>query len=180
MISEIQVRTEREAARIIKEKTMKKIKPGTYGLPLFLMICCLSSCSSARSPDTEALKLYDGYFTAEAASFDSQGWKEFVSIYVNNNKIVTVEYNAKNASGFIKSWDMDYMRLMNASKGTYPNKYTRTYAQALLNRQDPSKIDAMTGATESWRSFVLLAGAAIDQAKAGNKKVAFIDTSPER
>jgi major membrane immunogen (membrane-anchored lipoprotein) len=117
----------------------------------------------------------DGYYTAAAASFDKHGWKEFVSIFVNNNRIVTVEYNARNESGFIKSWDIIYTRTMNAVNGIYPNKYTRIYASALLNRQDPGRIDALTGATDSWKIFQILAAAAIDHARAGDKKVAQVE-----
>jgi major membrane immunogen (membrane-anchored lipoprotein) len=112
---------------------------------------------------------------AEAKEFDSYGWKEYVSIFINNNEIVTVEYNAKNTAGFIKSWDMDYMRTMNSVSGTYPNEYTRIYAGALLESQDPDRVDAISGATNSYRSFILLAQAAIVQARAGDKSVSFID-----
>ena len=42
--------------------------------------------------------------------------------------IVSVEYNAENASGFIKSWDNAYMQTMLHTNGTYPNEYTRYYA----------------------------------------------------
>ena len=137
-------------------------------------IIVLTICSACSS-DSE--KLFDGYYMAEADSFDSHGWKEFISIYVNNNKIITVEYNAKNPTGFIKSWDMDYMRRMNASDGNYPNKYTRTYARDLLIRQNPSEVVAVTGATDSWHSFRLLAKAALEKAQKGDKNIAFVDLS---
>jgi major membrane immunogen (membrane-anchored lipoprotein) len=133
-----------------------------------LILVC-SACSSREG------RIHDGYFTAEAAAYDNHGWKEFVSLYVNNGKIVTVEYNAKNQSGFIKSWDMDYMRRMNAIDGTYPNQYTRSYAVSLLNNQDPAGVDAITGATDSYKSFKLLARAALDEAMKGNKKTVFIE-----
>ncbi|MDR1651059.1 MAG: FMN-binding protein [Synergistaceae bacterium] len=119
-------------------------------------------------------KLRDGYYTAEAAEY-IHGWKEFITIYVNNGRIVTAEYNAKNRSGLIKSWDMDYMRVMNETDGNYPNRYARGYASALIANQSTERIDAMSGATESYRSFMLLADAVITQAKAGDKSVAFVN-----
>jgi major membrane immunogen (membrane-anchored lipoprotein) len=155
-----------------KDPVMKKTNNRILLLCGLFPVLVLSACQGNTGGD---LKLHDGYFTAEAASFDNYGWKEFVSIYVNSNKIITVEYNAKNESGFIKSWDMEYMRRMNAADGIYPNKYTRLYAVALLNRQDPSRLDAITGATDSYHSFRLLSRAAIEQAKTGDKKVAFVD-----
>jgi major membrane immunogen (membrane-anchored lipoprotein) len=144
-----------------------KIRKLFFGILLIVLSC--SGCPQDSS------RLSDGYYTAELASFDAHGWKEYLSIYINNNKIITVEYNAKNASGFIKSWDMDYMRRMNAADGTYPNQYTRTYSVALVNRQDPAKVDVITGATDSYFTFRLLAEAAIAQARAGDRRVAFVE-----
>jgi major membrane immunogen (membrane-anchored lipoprotein) len=94
---------------------------------------------------------------------------------VDSGRIVTVEYNAKNASGFIKSWDQEYMRTMNAVDGTYPNEYTRIYAAELLATQDANNIDAISGATNSCASFKTLAAAAIARSEAGDKGVAFVD-----
>jgi major membrane immunogen (membrane-anchored lipoprotein) len=111
---------------------------------------------------------------AEIESFDKYGWKEFVSIYVSNNNIINVEYNAKNKSGFIKSWDMDYMREMNLASNNYPNKYTRNYINELLTTKNPEVIDAMAGATESYHTFKALSAAAIKQARKGDKNVILI------
>jgi major membrane immunogen (membrane-anchored lipoprotein) len=119
----------------------------------------------------------DGYYTAEMTDFDDHGWKEFLSIHINNGRIDTVEYNARNAGGFIKSWDPEYMRLMNAIDGTYPNEYTRIYATALLTSQNPDSIDAISGATNSYHTFILLANAVLEQARAGAKQVVFVNNS---
>jgi major membrane immunogen (membrane-anchored lipoprotein) len=124
---------------------------------------------------SRAQRLADGYYTAEAARFDSHGWKEYITIYIENNNIVTVEYNAKNASGFLKSWDMDYMRVMGALSGTYPTAYSREYSAALLRLQTPEGIDALAGATNSYINFKILAATAISQARARNKNVALIE-----
>jgi major membrane immunogen (membrane-anchored lipoprotein) len=121
----------------------------------------------------------DGYYTAEASSFDAQGWKEFLVIYVHNGKIVTVEFNARNSSGFIRSWDMEYMREMKARRGDYPTKYTRGYATALLNRQSPEGVFPLPGGEDLHLSFKLLSEAAIARAKAGNPQTALV-ALPER
>jgi len=142
-----------------------------WSLILALLLAVFFSACSEDSPK----KMQDGYYTAEAASYDEHGWKEFITIYISNNEIITLEYNAKNASGFIKSWDMDYMRTMNAADGTYPNKYMREYAEALLIRQNPDGVDVITGATHSYHTFYALAEAAIAQAKAGDNRVAFVE-----
>lgn len=136
---------------------------------VLILITVLCGCENRE----ESMK--DGFYTAEAAFFDNYGWKEYVAINVSNNQILTVDYNAKNASGFIKSWDMEYMRTMNAVDKTYPNEYTRTYADELLNRQDPEKVDVVTGATHSHTSFQKLAEAAMQQARTGDETIVYID-----
>jgi major membrane immunogen (membrane-anchored lipoprotein) len=130
----------------------------------------LSGCSDNTS------ELKDGYYTAQVSEAD-HGWTEFITICVSNDRIVTVEYEAKTAAGFIKSWDMDYMRTMNAVDGTYPNEYVRIYSQEFLEKQNPD-IDAISGATHSYGSFKLLAAAVIAKAKAGDHSVAIVDIPP--
>ncbi|MDR1019611.1 MAG: FMN-binding protein [Synergistaceae bacterium] len=144
---------------------------------LLAVVVLLGTAAGNLSRDVGTDVLKDGYYTAEAAEY-VHGWREFITIYVSNGKIVTAEYNAKNASGFIKSWDMDYMRRMNKTDNNYPNKYTRVYVSELLNRQGIDGVDAMTGATESFDSFKLLATAVIAHARAGNKQVAFVYVPP--
>jgi major membrane immunogen (membrane-anchored lipoprotein) len=136
----------------------------TPGLRLLsgIFMFFLLSCSGGKD------SMKDGYYTAEAAEFDAYGWKEYVTIGVSSGRITTVEYNAFNPSGFIKSWDMDYMRLMNANDGTYPNAYARSYMRQLLAGQGPDSVDRVAGATSSYRSFISLAKAALENARQGN------------
>lgn len=145
---------------------MVRIQPLILLIALWLM---LPACAE----DTPVM--HDGYYTVEATDFDEEGWKAFITIYVSDNKIVTVECNAKDASGFIKSWDMDYMRKMKSAIGMYPNQYARSYTAALLDKQNPAWVNPMPGAERHHRVFQTLSEAAIAQAKAGNKNVVFID-----
>lgn len=87
-----------------------------------------------------------------------------------------MEYNAENASGFIKSWDNAYMQTMLHSNGTYPNEYTRYYANQLLEGQGEGSIDALSGASSSHGSFQLLAKAVLEQARLGDSSIVFVDT----
>ena len=119
--------------------------------------------------------LQDGYYTAQAAEF-SHGWKEYITILVKSGDIISVEYNAENASGFIKSWDNAYMQNMLHVTSTYPNQYTRYYAAQLLENQGEGGIDALTGATSSYGSFQVLAQAVLDQARRGDSSIAVVNT----
>jgi major membrane immunogen (membrane-anchored lipoprotein) len=140
-------------------------------VPLIFFAALYMSCGGNSS----ALK--DGYYTAEAAEFDNHGWKEYVTLCISSGKISMVEYNAFNQSGLIKSWDMNYMRLMNAASGSYPNAYTRYYAGQLLTRQGTEGIDALSGATESYWSFLRLADAALENARRGDTETSMVSFS---
>ena len=137
-------------------------------LPLFLAVC-LVGCGK-----TEGLQ--DGYYTAQASDFHF-GWKEYVTIIVKGGRIVSVEYNAENASGFIKSWDNTYMQTMLHDTGTYPNEYTRYYANQLLQGQGQGGIDAISGASSSHASFQILARAVLEQARKGDSSIVLVDTT---
>ncbi len=138
-----------------------------------LMLLMLAGMLTACGSKTE---LQDGYYTAQAAQF-SHGWKEYITIMVKGGSIVSVEYNAENASGFIKSWDNAYMQNMLHTNGTYPNEYTRYYAGQLLEGQGDGGIDVLSGASSSWGSFQKLAEAVLEQAKQGDSGIAVVDTS---
>ena len=137
-------------------------------LSLLLLVPALTACGGGG--------LQDGYYTAQAAEF-SHGWKEYITIMVKGGSIVSVEYNAENASGFIKSWDNAYMQTMLHTNGTYPNEYTRNYAGQLLDGQGEGTIDAISGATSSHSSFQLLAEAVLEQARKGDSSIAVVDTA---
>lgn len=117
--------------------------------------------------------LHDGYYTAQQAEF-SHGWREFITIMVKGGKIVSVEYNAENSSGFIKSWDNAYMQTMLRINGTYPNEYTRYYASQLLEGQGEGSTDALTGASSSFKSFQKFSAAVIEQAKKGDSSIIIV------
>ena len=137
----------------------------TFTLIFLLLVLPLTACS-------EKTELQDGYYTAQAKDF-SHGWKEYITIMVKGGSIVSVEYNAENASGFIKSWDNAYMQTMLHSNGTYPNEYTRYYANQLLEGRRDDDIDA----TSSYGSFQKLSEAVLEQARKGDSDVVVVDTS---
>ncbi len=134
-----------------------------------LLVAALTSCGGENT-------LQDGYYTAQAAEY-SHGWKEYITIMVKDGSIVSVEYNAENPSGFIKSWDNAYMQNMLHVNGTYPNEYTRYYAGQLLEGQGKGRIDALTGATSSHSSFQKLAEAVLEQARKGDSSIVLVDTA---
>lgn len=139
-----------------------------FAVLLTVIFClCLAGCGSA----SEAMK--DGYYTAEMKEY-SHGWKEYVCILVKNDTIVSIEFNAKDPSGFIKAWDNAYMENMKTINGTYPNEYTRLYGNRLIESQDIEEVDMVTGATSSGGNFYKLVEAAVEQAREGDAEVAVV------
>lgn len=134
---------------------------------LMLLSVMLAGCGSSGG-------LKDGYYTAEMAEF-SNGWKEYLVIQVSHGNIVSAEFNAKNASGFIKAWDNSYMETMIAIQGTYPNKYTREYVQQLLEQQTDIQVDVVTGASTSGANFVKLVNAVLEQAAKGDSETVIVE-----
>lgn len=142
---------------------------------IFFITCCLLVCSLVSGCGGKKAKAQwqDGYYTAMMEEYDF-GWKEYVTICVMDHKIVSVEYNAKNASGFVKSWDNAYMRNMKPVMGTYPNRYTRYYAAKLLSEQNADQIDMLAGASTSGGNFRKLAAAVLECAEKGDTEIAVV------
>ncbi|MCL2270639.1 MAG: FMN-binding protein [Treponema sp.] len=137
-------------------------------LCFFAAVALGFSCSAAKE------SLHDGYYNAEAAEFDDSGWKEYITICVSGGQIISVEYDAFNASGFIRSWCMDYMRTMKAVRRTYPNAYARYYGGKFLSQQNTDDISHLSGATRSHRKFLQLAEAVLDNARQGDNETIFV------
>ncbi len=139
---------------------------------LFLTASLLLSGCGSRS------EMKDGFYTAEMSDY-SFGWKEYVCIMVKSGKIVSVEFNAKDPSGYIKAWDNNYMKNMLPVSGTYPNEYTRYYASELIEQQADIKVDALSGATNSGNNFAKLSAAVIKQATKGDSQTVIVESEAE-
>lgn len=139
---------------------------------IFLVLILALSVSGCKKKES---RLVDGFYSVEMSDY-SKGWKEFVTIRISGGKIVTVEYNARNASGFIKSWDIPYMRNMNDKKGTYPNRYTRTYAAGFLAAQSDKGIDTVSGASSSGANFQKMAALLMEKARKGDTSLGIVES----
>lgn len=143
---------------------------------VWLFLACaffLSGCGAEQ-----AKGLQDGNYTAQMSEY-SHGWREYVTITVKNGEIVSTEYNAENASGFIKSWDSAYMNNMKSKMGTYPNEYTRYYAAQLTGQKSAPEIELLAGATSSGGNFKKLALAVVEQAEKGDSALAVVESKTE-
>lgn len=112
----------------------------------------------------------DGYYTAGGVGYDAQGWKPMITLYVYDNRIVTVEYGAINSTGHLLDWDVHAVRAVKERTRAHPNKIVRKYIQDLLDRQNPKSVRRYVGDTYFYESFTQLAAAAMEQARLGDKK----------
>lgn len=140
-----------------------------FCMMLIVMTLLISGCGS---------KMKDGFYTAEMSDY-SFGWKEYLCILVKDGDIVYAEFNAKDPSGYIKSWDNAYMENMGTLSGTYPNEYTRYYVAELIESQNSEDIDTLTGATTSGSNFTRLAAAVTKQAAKGNSTTIIVESEAE-
>ncbi|MDR2460219.1 MAG: FMN-binding protein [Deltaproteobacteria bacterium] len=147
---------------------------------LFCLLGVIIISFVASSCTKKSNKLADGYYTAESMAYDEDGWKDYLTIYVNNGQITIAEYDARNMSGFRRSWDMDYMYAWHSIIGTRPESIVSSYQNSLITLQDPYKIQSKPGARNMHANFVSLAQSALEQAKMGNAAVAFVRLPPKQ
>ena len=66
------------------------------------------------------------------------------------------------------------MRNMNPVSGTYPNRYTRAYAEQLLQTQGRQEADLLTGATESGVNFQKMTEVLLEHARTGDTEIEIV------
>ncbi|MEG0133198.1 MAG: FMN-binding protein [Clostridium sp.] len=116
----------------------------------------------------------DGSYNAEFDKFDDHGWKGQVSITVANGKITKSTFDYVNESGKFKSKDEGYQEKMVKVCSIGPVEFSAQYAEALIEKQTPSTVDTITGATTSGDDFKILADAAIQYANDGKTETAVV------
>ncbi|HLS53330.1 MAG TPA: FMN-binding protein [Tissierellaceae bacterium] len=122
---------------------------------IFIIFCVLSLVLTACT-GKDKIEYRDGSFDAEAEP-DENGWKGQISIKVEGGKIAKVDYDEIDSAGEKKSKDTDYAKAMESSSGVTPADAFKQLEEALINSQDPDKIEAVSGATASSASFKKLA-----------------------
>lgn len=107
----------------------------------------------------------DGTYTAKGET-DDKGWTPEVTITVENGKIKDAKYNEYSAeTKTFKTEDEEYKEnFMNINKVDVVAAYDK-FGKELVEKQDPSKVDATGGATSSGQKFIELANKALKDAK---------------
>jgi major membrane immunogen (membrane-anchored lipoprotein) len=139
-------------------------------MALLALACLCFLFSFGCKSNTNALK--DGYFTAMSSEFNKDGWKDYLTIYVNNGLITTAEYNAFNETGLLRSWDTDYLKSLYKPGFQSPNHYPRQYCSYLVALQNPARVQTIDGGRKTHEIFVTLAQAALNHSRQGLNTIA--------
>lgn len=123
---------------------------------LILLTLILTACGA---------KLEDGSYNGRSTP-DSRGAYGEVNVEVEDGKIASAEFLQYNADGTLKdesygeeAGEESYEKAQNALK------YSEQYPEKLVETQDVEKVDAVTGATSSWKQFQEAAKDALAKAK---------------
>lgn len=93
----------------------------------------------------------DGVYTGESP-YDAHDYKHRVTLEIKDEKIRSVDYDEIHASGKSKQEDEAYCREMSVT-GTTPAQAFPNMEKQLVEKQDVSRVDAVTGATYSLYRF---------------------------
>ena len=119
-------------------------------------------------------KMKDGTYTLNEKNY-SHGYKVTFAITVKDNKITESKYDQVNKDGKSKTNDAAYNKQMKKIAKTDPKTYTPALNKSLVKNSDPTKVDVVTGATESSNTFVLYAEQLQNAAQNGDTKTITVD-----
>lgn len=132
-----------------------------------------SSTSSAKTTQaaksTASGELKDGTYKLVSEA-DRRGWHVEFTIVVEGGKIKSSDYDNLNKDGKRKSEDEAYEKQMKDKMGTGPAEYFKAYNIGLVEKQNPSDVEVVSGATQAHTSFVEYANKLIEAAQKGDTK----------
>ena len=116
-----------------------------------------------------------GTYNLEEENY-SHGYRTKMSITVNNNgKITKSSYDQVNKNGKSKVDDAAYNKQMKKVAKTNPKTYQPALNKSLVKSSDPTKVDVVTGATESSNTFIMYAEQLQNAAQKGDTNTITVD-----
>lgn len=140
-------------------------------IAILISIFALTGCGSSgskKSTDSNSNTYKDGTYKGTYDKADSRGWKSQISIVIKDGKITKVDFNDVDKNGKLKIEDAAYGKSMKEKNGTEPKEFIPKLDEQLISSQNASKVNAITGATESSTKFKELSKAVLDKAKTGD------------
>lgn len=120
---------------IIERSSVSKVRTD------FRKICDENHFSSSMSG------LKDGSYKGSSPA-DDFGYRHEVTFEIKGGKLISIDYDEINAEGHAKQSNAEYCKEM-APSGTTPAIAYPVYEKQMLDKQDFSKIDAVSGASYS-------------------------------
>lgn len=112
---------------------------------------------------TNETGLKDGTYEAKSEK-DKNGYVASINIEVKDGKIATVKFDEANDAGS-KLDDAEYNTNMKNVSGSNPIEAYPALEKALVEKQDATAVDTVTGATSTSDTFKTLAEEALKSAK---------------
>lgn len=119
----------------------------------------------------------DGIYHAEFADYDEHGWKEYVDVQVEGEKVTVLTFDGINAEGKLKSSDESYRSSMESVEGTYPSKFYSDITNQYLESGKLKEVATVAGATISTDHFKTLMAALESNFTSGNTSECIVDAS---
>ncbi|HCT96043.1 extracellular electron transfer flavoprotein PplA [Vagococcus sp.] len=123
-------------------------------------------------------ELKDGTYTLEEKNY-SNDYRTVFSIVVKDGKITESNYDNVNEAGESKVKNKEYDDMMKDKSGTGPSEFIPALNEALVDKQNASDVEVVTGATHSTVSFKNYAQQLIQAAQAGNTDKIEIDNGAD-
>ena len=123
-----------------------------------MLVISLAGCSN----DSEPAVYQDGSYRVEGDAAE-HGWTPFIEVEIKDNAITSVTYDYFDESGALKTEDAEYAASMEPTANTTPEKYSKELESQLIDTQNISKVDDVSGATSSSTNFKFLAEAALNE-----------------
>lgn len=131
-----------------------------------LMTPLMANMISGGPQEITAPQYVNGTYKAEFTDFDENGWKSYVVLQVNNDKVTVKEFDAvnKETDTYKRSMDDDLNNKMKEATGayTYPEAVEKIKKNFDAAGGDPLAIENVAGATVSSNDFKQLAGAILN------------------
>lgn len=134
-----------------------------------------TTSSTASEKTTQAAKstasgeLKDGTYKLVSEA-DKRGWHVEFTIVVEGGKIKSSDFDNLNKDGKRKSEDAEYEKQMKDKVKVGPAEYFKAYNIGLVEKQNPSDVEVVSGATHAHTSFVEYANKLIEAAQKGDTK----------
>lgn len=161
---------------------LKKLTRGDFIVKKILAGLTLSSalllaaCGSDNAADTPAEGgLQDGTYSLEELNFGETGWKEALEIVVADGKITDASFSSLDEMGNNKIDSDEYQEAMSNVVEVGPQEFIPTLEDSLVDTQNPSDVEVVTGATSTSEKFKDYAQQLVDAAEEGNTDTIEVD-----